>query len=699
MKPVLSRLAAILALCSATALVAADGVRAESDLPFKRTEIREDCDSHEALRQPFFGETHLHTSFSFDAYTLSVRNDPNAAYEFAKGGTVMLPDASARAGKPQTRTAQLLKPLDFAAVTDHSELLGPMEICTRSPKGTTGRGSIQCRQMRTGEIDPGDPTSFNPEGVSGLWAANPLLRPNGSGPLLPLCKTADCKTAEVSLWQEIQQAAEDHYDRTSACSFTTFVGYEYTAQPLLSNLHRNVIFRNADVPLAPVSNITTGGPFPTVLWEKLRRRCIDRKGSDCDVLTIPHNANLAGGLMFPDPASPEEAAERAFFEPLTEIYQHKAASECRYDRQAQAGVETNDSLCTFEQVLGSILGPQSDPPDIYQYPPRNMVRNALKDGMALAPDLEGVNPFKYGLIGSTDSHNGDPGNTVEKDFQGHGGTIDAPVVPLIENFRLGPGGLAVVWAEENSRDSIFSAMRRKETYGTSGTRPVVRFFGGWDYDAGLCENPDRVAVGYDDGVPMGGDLPDMTAGSGRPRFLAAALRDPDSAKLERIQIVKGWVDAGGQTHERVYDVAGKARDYTKRYLKGVCEAEVTSGNADQTTRTALADRGRNELCTVWKDPGFNAYLPAFYYARVLETPTCRWSTRVCLAADVNPFARPKRCRAQAARANANAANNGEIALGEVPFNSCCLTEQNDPFIERTIQERAWTSPVWYAPGG
>lgn len=698
MRSVYSNFAIFAAVGAVSFLASLQDVRAQADLPFERTEVREACDTYEPLKRPLFGETHLHTSYSFDAYVLSVRNDPDAAYAFAKGAKVLLPDATARAGKPQTRTAQLKRPLDFAAVTDHSELFGEMEICTRSRKGTTGRDSIQCRQMRSGEINPGNPTSFNPEGVAALWALNPIVRPDGAGPLLPLCKTANCKTAAVSLWQSIQQSAEDHYDRSSACSFTTFVAYEYTAQPLASNLHRNVIFRNADVPVAPVSNVTTDGPYPTVLWQKLRNRCIDRKGSDCDVLTIPHNANLAGGLMFPDPASPEEAAERAFFEPLTEIYQHKAASECRYDRLAKYGVETKDTLCTFEQVLGSILGPQDDPPNIYQYPPRNMVRNALKDGMALAPELDGINPFKYGIIASTDSHNGDPGNTVEQTFQGHAGSIDAPVVPLIENFRLGPGGLAVAWAEENTRDAIFSAMRRKETYGTSGTRPVVRFFGGWNYGKKLCELPDRVQAGYDEGVPMGGDLPEAQTG-GKPRFLVAALRDPDSSKLERIQIVKGWVDADGDTHERVYDVAGKERKYSKRYLKGVCAAEATAERIEKIAQSTPKDRGSNELCSVWKDPRFNSAVPAFYYARVLQTPTCRWSTRVCLAADVNPFAKPKRCRAQAARANAKAAENGEIAMGEVPFDSCCLTEDNDPYIERTIQERAWTSPVWYAPGG
>ncbi|MEJ8570275.1 DUF3604 domain-containing protein [Microbaculum marinum] len=693
-----SYIAATLAICAgAIPLLTVSGTaQAGSNPPFKQTETRESCDSYDSLKQPFFGELHLHTSYSFDAYTLSVRNDPNAAYEFAKGGEIKLPAASARGGGPQTRTAQLRRPIDFAAVTDHSELLGPMEICTRSPKGTTGRDSLQCRQMRTGEVRPGNPNSFNPTGVAALWAANPIARPNGAGPLRPLCNGANCKAADVSIWQSIQEAAETHYDRSSDCKFTTFVGYEYTAQPLGSNLHRNVIFRNADVPFLPVSNVTTRGPYPPVLWKKLRNRCVDKPGSDCDVLTIPHNANLSGGMMFPDPADEEEAAERAFFEPLTEIYQHKAASECRYDREAQHGVQTKDPLCTFEQMINDILAPQADPPDIYNFPPRNMVRNALKDGMALAEGLGGTNPFKYGLIASTDSHNGDPGDTVEQDFQGHAGSTDAPVIPMLSNVRLGPGGLAVAWAEENSRDSIFEALRRKETYGTSGTRPVVRFFAGWDYESGMCGQSDRIQLGYDGGVPMGGDLSVPPDQGDKPRFMVAALRDTNSARLERVQIVKGWVTESGKTRERVYDVAGRERKYSRKYIQKVCDAQAAS--IGQPT-VSLPTRGANELCTVWTDEDFRSDRPAFYYVRVLETPVCRWSTLSCQSAGVNPFARPKVCQRQATRANNAAARAGEIGWGEVPFDVCCLTEQNDPFFEPAIQERAWTSPVWYAPGG
>jgi hypothetical protein len=386
--------------------------------PFERTEVRETCNSYDPLRQPFFGETHLHTSFSFDAYVYSVRNDPNAAYDFAKGAPVRLPDASAMGGRPQTRTARLSRPLDFAAVTDHSELFGEMQVCTRSPRGTPIRSAFECRQMITGQIAPG---KFNPDAVLGVWAANPLLRPDGSGPLQPLCSRpgVDCERSAVSIWKSIQDAAEAHYDRSSDCKFTTFIGYKYTAQPQYANMHRNVIFRNDKVIATPISNVTTNGPHPTVLWEKLRENCLEGMPG-CDVLTIPHNANVSGGMMFPDPANAAEARERAFFEPLTEIIQHKGASECRWDRIAGRGVQTNDELCTFEQLLTDTLNTSAPAVPIDEFPTRNFVRNVLKDGLALAPKYEGINPFKYGLIGSTDSHNGDPGNTVESTFQGHG---------------------------------------------------------------------------------------------------------------------------------------------------------------------------------------------------------------------------------------------------------------------------------------
>jgi len=675
----------------------------EQVLPFERTENREPCESFDPLRQPFFGETHVHTSFSFDAFVFSINNDPFDAYAFALGEELKLP--AAVAGEPE-RIAKIRRPMDFVAVTDHSELFGEMQICTRSSPGTLGFNSFNCLQMRNAHLNmpPPDPTT-----VAAEWAFNPILR-NFSAEPLAMCRRpgVDCTGASVSMWQDIQNAAEAFYDRTSECKFTTFIAYEYTAQPLFDNLHRNVIFRNEHVIENPISNVTTGGPFIPLLWKKLREQCLDPITGvpGCDVLTIPHNSNLSGstpedpaGRMFPDPRSTVEARERVFFEPLVELIQHKGGSECRWDRIAMMGVQTVDELCTFEQVLVDKLFPGAPVVPIDEYPTRDMVRNALKDGMALAPNFDGINPFKYGFVSGTDDHNGTPSYTLEPDFQGHAGTDDAPLARMIDGIYRGPGGLAVVWAEENSRDSIFEAMRRKETYGTSGTRPVVRFFGGWEYDTlpnNLCNSNDRIETGYKKGVPMGSDLPSRIEGR-NPRFLVAALKDPGypavlpgqqpipGTPLQSIQIVKGWVDSDGDTQEQVMTVVGSQ--------------EITGVELNTNTCEPNLEAGFTALCTVWEDKDFDPAQPAFYYARVLENPTCRWNTLACRAADVEPFSSQEVCQTEAALANAKAIAGGVIDEGETPFNNCCLNETNDSFLSRTLQERAWTSPIWYVPDG
>ncbi len=656
------------------------------------------CDNYQTLRQPFFGETHVHTSYSFDAYVYSTRNDPNAAYQFAKGTAVTLPGALAVSGTPQSRTTQISKPLDFTAVTDHSELFGEMQICTLDAATTPGYDSISCQQMQTEKPDPTSDT-VDPTTVGGIWAVNPILRPESAAPLL-FCSdpSVDCDSAAISIWQQTQAAAEANYDRSSACSFTTFIAYEYTAQPQYDNLHRNIIFRNNVVPTSPISNVTTNGPFPLALWDLLTEKCTNA-GTGCDVLTIPHNANLSGsteaeplGRMFADPIDTNSAKKRAAFEPLTEMIQHKGGSECRFDRLTQTGVQTVDELCTFEQIQGDILNPSGPPVPINEYPTRDMVRNALKDGMALAPQFGGVNPFKYGFVGATDSHNGTPSNTVESTWPGHAGTNDAPSANLISGIYRNPGGLGVVWAEENTRDSIFLAMRRKETYGTSGTRPIVRFFGGWDYDTtnnSICNNSNLAQIGYAQGVPMGSDLPARNLKGTNPRFIIAATKDSgtDSSPgtpLQRIQVIKGWVDSSGQTHEQVFDVAGTTQ---------------TTGNEFSTSTCAVnQDVGYSELCTVWEDTTYDASQPAFYYARILENPTCRWSTYACKNAGVDPYLSNSDCLSAAATANSAAVAAGEITEGDTPFNNCCMDETNNSFLSRSIQERAWTSPIWYTPG-
>ena len=657
------------------ALAASLAAAARAEPGFERTEEREACTRYEPLRQPLFGDLHVHTRYSFDSYISSQRNDPAAAYRYARGEAITLPDED---GEP-TVTARLQRPLDFAAITDHAEYLGQISVCTMDAS-KLGYWWPHCIMTRANHY-------YTQLLAASWWTSLGAMSEDPSWSAA--CSLSDCDEAGDETWRLIQRAAEAAYDRTAECRFTSFVGYEFTDSPNAFNMHRNVIFRNEHVVERPVSTYDTGAYNFPKLWTLLRERCID-KGDGCDVLAIPHNSNLAGGLMFRDPETPDEAADRLFFEPVVELTQHKASSECRFDRRAGRGVQTEDELCDFEQVVadnltmlgslhGEVMAAEAAPVPIDAFAPRNMVRNALKDGLALGRKT-GTNPFRMGFIGSTDSHSATPGAAEEDNYVGHLGRRDAGYRNVQDHFFSNPGGHAVVWAEENSRDAIFSAIRRKETYATSGTRPVVRFFAGAGIEADLCGAPDMVERAYAGGTPMGGSL--SVAGEGdAPRFLVSALKDPGvpghpGTDLQRVQIVKGWVDAAGTPHEAVFDVAG--------------DADNGAGVDPETCATTGA--GSAALCTVWQDPGFDAAVPAFYYVRVLENPSCRWSTLQCQAAGVNPFAAD--CSERAAERTAAAQERG--AVGDV-YGKCCLDPADEPFYSPVIQERAWTSPIWVDP--
>jgi hypothetical protein len=357
------------------------------------------------------------------------------------------------------------------------------------------------------------------------------------------------------------------------------------------------------------------------------------------------------------PLGPKDARRRARLETLVEVTQHKGDSECR------AGAE--DELCDFETLKYARMQDMARPPSQFEPAPLIYVRDALAAGL-LEQSRLGVNPFQFGLIGSTDTHFATPGMVDEDEFKGHAAGLSSSrfgvlAYPDVPTFN--PGGLAVLWAEENSRPSLFAAMKRREAYGTSGPRIVARFFGGFSLDADLCSAKDMVATAYAQGVPMGGELRGPVPEKGlAPSFVVSALRDPGdrgvpSTPLQRIQIIKGWV-SGDQTRERVYDVVG------------------VTGDAGETADVDLATctprgRGFDELCQVWRDPDFDPDTPSFYYARVVENPSCRWNSWVCLRAGV------------------------DCASGTVPagLDACC-----DEAVPKTIQERAWTSPIWYVPG-
>ncbi len=642
---------------------------------FERTEEREPCADYNATRRPLFGDLHVHTSFSFDSYVSSQRNDPRAAYRYARGEPIVLPDADAG----QVIHAQLERPLDFTAVTDHAEFLGPINLCTGDPL-SLAYWFPACIATRS-EI-------FFLQLLAASYWKDLRVNPQSRVKEVSLvCSLGDCDAAHAERWRQVQDAAEEYYDRSADCSFTTFIGYEYSDAPDYANLHRNVIFRNERVTDSALSVYDTGSRNVPGLWRRLRDQCIDANAG-CDVLAIPHNPNLSRGLMFPDPADAQEARERRFFEPLVELVQHKAASECRFDRLAGRGLATEDELCDFEQalsdnlsMLGTVFGEvrteAARPVGIDEFGRRNMVRNVLKDGLLLERQ-SGINPFRLGFVGSTDTHSATPGGTAEDAYLGHLGRRDAGYRNVQDHFFDNPGGLAVVWAEENSRDAIFEGMRRRETYATSGTRPIVRFFAGYGLTPDLCGDPQMVDRAYAGGVPMGGEL---QATPTSPAFLVSAGKDPGSTErpgtdLQRLQVIKGWVDTTGATREQVYDVAG----------------DSDNGAGVDPDSCASTGSGHRELCTVWRDPEFDAGQAAFYYVRVLENPTCRWSTRQCQAAGVNPFSPD--CADQAAARTAVLQEQG--ARGDV-FGRCCLDPAQQPFYTPVIQERAWTSPIWINP--
>lgn len=622
---------------------------------------REPCRDHDPLRRPFFGDLHVHTSVSFDANAYGTRTRPADAYRFARGEPIGLPPYD-DSGNP-TRTTQIDRPLDFAAVTDHAEFFAETNIC--SDPTSPGYDSATCTGYRAGDPalpDYGELTNIllMPERVARVCRANPAL----------------CAERDASVWQEIQDAAEDAYDRGAECSFTTFVAYEWTGSRGGTNLHRNVIFRNRSVQRVPVSYVDA--TTAESLWMRLEQTCLDTD-TPCDLLSIPHNGNLGGGTMFVPvtedrtPYTREQSERRAALEPLIEIYQHKGASECV--RGLDDPLASEDELCDFEQIHPNLCtGSADDPPDCIGpcmgggvgflgtcIGPRDLARPLLRNGLEEWARTGG-NPFQVGFIAGTDTHVATAGGVREEGFPGNAGETDdepaeqlqVPDGALVHGLTASPGGLTVLWAEENSRDALFDALRRRETYGTSGPRIVVRFFAGWSYPADLCDRGDAIQMGYDGGVPMGGVLPVQPSGASAPTFYLSALRDALGAPLQRIQIVKGWL-ADGATHERVFEVGGDP---------------ANGATVDETTCTASGD-GFDALCDVWTDPDFDAAQPAFYYARVIENPTCRWSRYACIAAGVD-------C------ASIDSTD---------PLYACC-----DPSVSHVVQERAWTSPIWYLPG-
>jgi len=612
------------------------------------TESREPCDSFDPYRNLYFGDLHAHTSLSHETWLLDIRSTPRDAYRFARGEPLSLPPLNEDG--QGTRWIQIDRPLDFAAVTDHGEFLGEVKACTS--EGEPGYDSLPCAIYRDENLLSEIVMAF-PTATADPRRSEEICGQAGS----------NCLAPAKAVWRQVVEEAEEAYDRSSTCSFTTFAAYEYTGMPAAANFHRNVIFRNASVPDLPVSYFEE--PMAEGLWAALKRECLEDLPG-CDVLAIPHNSNESNGNKFdldpwkgaeePDRIR-ERAAVRAATEPVVEIFQNKGDSECM---NGLAGVPgESDPLCGFEKLhkppfadcgeeagFGGVVG-------VGCVSRLDFVRNVLLAGLEIEERL-GVNPYKLGIAASTDTHNAAPGLVTEDGYPGQWGIRESTPEQRLgsggithQGVVTNPGGLTAVWAVENSRDAIFEALRRRETYGTSGPRIRVRFFAGWDFPESLCEDPGADRIGYRRGAPMGGDLPPKPAGAAKPTLYVCAEADPLGAPLQRIQIIKGWIDSIGGPMLRVFDVAGDP---------------ANGATVDLETCQTLG-AGFSRLCTVWTDAGFHPGERAFYYARVLQNPTCRWSTHECNR--LAPEERPPACQ--------------------------------DPDVPKVIQERAWTSPVWYRP--
>ena len=646
------------------------------------------CADFDPLRQVYWGDTHVHTDLSFDANMQGTRTTQADAYAFARGEAIALQPYE-EDGTP-TRMAQIDRPLDWVMLSDHAEFLGTLKVCNDPESlGYDSRQCVDYRAAQEFDADPQEVTFIFVE-INGATAFPPE---DASYP--ELCGPDDsfCLDAGMDVWVDIVAQAEAAYDRSENCEFTTFPGYEWSGGPMAKNLHRNVMFKNGSVTELPYNYFDE--PYAEGLWARLQDECIDADNG-CDVLTIAHNTNLSEGIYFENemadgsPFTPEYVAQRNFMEPVIELYQHKGDSECL------PGETISDELCGFEAIPFSNLATTNQnritPPD-----PKGFLRYAYGEGLKLEESL-GTNPFQYGITAATDTHISAPGFAAEDDFKGHGGAgqpnrfLPPPAgFPDIE--YLSGGGLTAVWAEENAREAIFSAFRRKETFGTSGPRMVVRMFGGWDYTSTICGDDDLAEQGYEGGVPMGGVLP-AQEGDGGPQFVIAAKQDPMGAPLQRIQVIKGWLD-GDDYQVQVYEVEG----------------DPDNGASVDLDTCVPEGAGASDLCTLWQDPDFDPSRRAYYYARVVENPTCRWTTHQCAAADYdcNDWDYDQ-CRALEQMsmsdytcdccdpaAGLNVAWCETIDCSEpenLPADEarCCV-----PRVEPSIQERAWTSPIWYQP--
>ncbi|MDX1734581.1 MAG: DUF3604 domain-containing protein [Halioglobus sp.] len=539
-------------------------------------------------RNLYWGDLHVHTSYSTDAYTNGVRATPDDAYTFFKGGEI---EHAAGYG------ISMQRPLDFAAVTDHGEYIGLL-------RATDPDLPLKSRGLRERLLEDGK--LFNTS----------LLARTMIGFSLQDAVQPGWQDISRAAWKDIVDAAERHNDPGR---FSAFIGYEWSSMPGDRNLHRNVIYRGSSVPELPFSSVDSEDPRD--LWAALEQQ----RSRGMEVFAIPHNGNVSDGRMYDDamfdgePMGAEYARRRMANEPVSEIFQVKGSSE------THPVLSPQDEFAGFE-IYDTQLAQSQD----YSRPEGSYVRDALRTGLEMS-HAEGFNPYRFGVIGSSDGHNAS--SPVEEDnYHGKLPILDGsaalrmgeatywPPDFMAGGWRWSAAGLAAVWAEQNTRASIFDAMRRRETYATSGPRITVRFFGGWNYPQALLQQQDWIDAAGQSGVPMGGTLPPRAADA--PSFALWAMRDPDSGNLDRVQVIKGWVDAQGESHEKVFDVAWSGG----RELAADGSLPPVGSTVDVAGASYSNSIGAQQLAAVWIDPAFDPSLEAFYYARVIEIPTPRWTT-------------------------------------------------------------------------
>ncbi len=621
-------------------------------------------------RRAFYGDLHVHTEYSFDGYAMGTQATPYDAYRFAKGEAITNPGGF---------DMQLSRPLDFYAVTDHAMFLG---LAKASAETVT---EFSKNDFAAPYHGLNDPHNYDTDFLSMIKRLGTFANflPSAVGSL----RSGDIDRDEVlgvirSAWEDIIAAADEHNDPGN---FTSFVAYEYTASTQdMGNLHRNVIFKGSDrLPREPFSRFHSVNPEDLWDWmDELRTMGVES-------LSIPHNSNGSNGQMFKledwagDPLDDAYAEQRMRNEPVVEITQVKGTSE------------THPLLSTRDEFAGFEIMPYRVATNALSAVNGSYAREALLNGLAIE-QAGGENPYKFGFIGSSDTHSGaaaiEEDNYVSKlgllsseavqrgsvpytglDAQTfywgsrvlavtnpspRGGAgyskINGEVYINGATPTFGASGLAAAWAEENTRDSLYAAFRRKEVFATSGPRIQIRFFAGANLDESMMSSPDGIDRAYEAGVTMGADLQLAETGEGVPKFLIMASADPSSAPLQRLQVIKGWVDEAGQTHEDVIDVA---------CAKGAAVDPETNRCPDNGARVDISscainpDTGAAQLSALWSDPEFDPQTRAFYYARVIENPTCRWSTWDAIRAGVEPR----------------------------------------PDLAKTLQERAWSSPINIVP--